>query len=329
MMTIALDAAGGDTFPVPQIEGAKQALAEVPELRIILVGPEDVIQNELQNTEYDPSRLLVQNAPEIVDMHESASVALKTKPNSSIMIGTGLHKKGHADAFVSAGNTGALLAASMFILGKLEGVIRPTIAAPYPTVKGYRLLVDAGANLAVKRPEIYKQFGQMAAVFCEYVMGVENPKIGLINVGEEKEKGSDELKQAYELLSELDNFVGNIEGKDIFNCKSDIFLTDGLLGNVLLKFGESIPDALSVLVKDQIKKQGLTPEQTQLIFSTLRSALAPFYADDVGGVPFLGVNGTTLVGHGSTSATAIKNLVLGATKCLRHSINDKMLNLIQ
>lgn len=329
MMTIALDAAGGDIFPAPQVEGAIQALNAVPELRIILVGPEGIIKSELKNHEYDPERLLIQDAPEIIQMEDSASTALKSKPHSSIMVGTGLHKKGHADAFVSAGNTGALLAAAMFILGKLEGVIRPTIATPFPTVNGFRLLVDAGANIGIKRPEIYKQFGLMAAVYCEFVMGIESPRIGLLNVGEEKEKGSEELKLAYELLSQLPNFVGNIEGKDILPGKADVFLTDGLVGNVLLKFGESIPDTLAYLVKAEVKKSSLSEEQAMLIFATLKKALNLFHADDVGGVPFLGVNGVTLVGHGSSSATAIKNLVLGASKCLRHSINDKMLNLIQ
>jgi glycerol-3-phosphate acyltransferase PlsX len=169
----------------------------------------------------------------------------------------------------------------------------------------------------------------MAAVYSEFVMGISDPKIGLLNVGEEKEKGSDELKQAHELLLTLPNFIGNIEGKDIMPCKADVFLSDGLLGNVLLKFGESLPAALAMLIKAEAQKSGLNDEQSLLMLGILKKALGLFHADDVGGVPFLGVNGITLVGHGASSATAIKNLVIGASKCLRHSVNDKMLNLIQ
>jgi glycerol-3-phosphate acyltransferase PlsX len=262
-------------------------------------------------------------------MEESATSALKSKPNSSIVVGTTLHKKGVANAFVSAGNTGALLAASMFILGKLDGVIRPTIAAPFPTVKGFRLLVDAGANLSIKRAEIYRQFGLMAAIYCQYVLDIADPKIGLLNVGEEKEKGTDELKEAFQLLSQLPNFVGNIEGRDILPCKADVFLTDGLVGNILLKFGESLPDALKILIQKELQEKGFSKEQCMLVLGTLKNALNLFIPDDVGGVPFLGVNGTILVGHGDTSETAIKNLVLGAEKCVNKAINEKILVKIQ
>jgi|AntRauMFilla1563_2_1112583.scaffolds.fasta_scaffold00886_5 glycerol-3-phosphate acyltransferase PlsX len=329
MTTIALDAVGGDVYPLPQINGALAALDASPELSIILVGPKELLEQHLPQRVYDKNRLSIFDASEIIDMEESAASALKNKPNSSIVVGTTLHKKGIANAFVSAGNTGALLAASIFILGKLEGIIRPTIAAQFPTIHGFRLLVDAGANLSIKRPEIYRQFGLMASIYCQYVLDIDNPRIGLLNVGEEKEKGTDELKEAYHLLSELPNFVGNIEGRDILPCKADIFLTDGLVGNILLKFGESLPEALKILVQKEMKEKGFTKEQSILVLDTLKNALNLFIPDDVGGVPFLGVNGTILVGHGDTSETAIKNLVLGAKKCVNKAINEKMLVKIQ
>lgn len=329
MTTIALDATGGDSYPEPQIQGAIQALEENPQLAVVLVGPEEVIKQHLAAHNYPKERLLVVHAPEIIDMDESPTAALKTKQNSSIVVGTGMHKAGKAHAFVSAGNTGALLAAATFILGKLEGVIRPTIATPYPTYKGYRLLVDAGANLEMKRPEMYDQFGKMAAVYAEYVMGIENPRIGLINVGEEEEKGTEVMRNAYKLMRNNPQFVGNIEGRDILPCKADVYVSDGIVGNVLLKFGESVPDALKVLIGQSIKESGLSEEHMNIVLRTLKQALRLFDADDVGGIPFLGVNGVTLVGHGSTSAKAIKNLVLGAARCVEHNLNDKILEAIQ
>jgi glycerol-3-phosphate acyltransferase PlsX len=329
MTTIALDAVGGDVYPQPQINGALAALDASPELSVILVGPKELLEQHLSEKAYDKNRLSIFDASEIIEMEESATSALKSKPNSSIVVGTTLHKKGVANAFVSAGNTGALLAASMFILGKLDGVIRPTIAAPFPTVKGFRLLVDAGANLSIKRAEIYRQFGLMAAIYCQYVLDIADPKIGLLNVGEEKEKGTDELKEAFQLLSQLPNFVGNIEGRDILPCKADVFLTDGLVGNILLKFGESLPDALKILIQKELQEKGFSKEQCMLVLGTLKNALNLFIPDDVGGVPFLGVNGTILVGHGDTSETAIKNLVLGAEKCVNKAINEKILVKIQ
>lgn len=329
MKNIALDAAGGDLFPKPQVLGALKAINERDDITVLLVGPKAQIQAELEPHEYDQARIKVVDAPDIIDMDESASHALKSKPNSSIVVGTGLHKKGAADAFVSAGNTGAMLAASMFILGKLDGVIRPTIATPFPTYNGFRLLVDAGANIEVNRPEVYVQFGKMAAVYSEYVMGINAPRIGLINVGEEEEKGTQVLRDAHKLFKNDPSFVGNIEGRDILPCKADVFVSDGFVGNVLLKFGESVPDALAHIVMAEIKKLGLDQEQTKLILGTLKKALHLFDPEDVGGVPFMGVNGVTLVGHGSSSERAICNLILGAAKCVDHNLNEKMLERLQ
>ncbi len=322
-MVIAVDAAGGDFYPQSPVKGAVQAAEKMPDLNLILVGPEDIIEDELSNYDYDSKRIKIQHAPEIIGMNESPAQAVKTKQNSSIVSGLGMHKIGKCDAFVSAGNTGALLAASTFLLGKLEGVTRPTIAAIYPTIKGLRLMMDVGANLEV-RSEMYVQFAQMGSIYAYEIMGVEDPKVGLLNVGEEKSKGTEDLKEAYEALSKLPNFAGNIEGRDIFNAKADIFLCDGLIGNILLKFGESIPEALETFFKKGIKKLDLGTEEGKIVRQVLKSSLEEFNPDRIGGVPFLGVDGLSMVGHGSSRPRAMKNMILSAAKCLKHNINEKI-----
>lgn len=322
-MVIAVDAAGGDHYPESPVKGALQAVEESSDLTVILVGPEADVNDELSKHDYDEKRIIVEDAPEVIGMDESPAQAVKTKQNSSIVKGLGIHKAGKCNAFVSAGNTGALLAASTFLLGKLEGVSRPTIAAIYPTIQGPRLMIDVGANLEVK-PEMFVEFAAMGRIYAKEIMDVQDPQVGLLNVGEEEEKGTDNLKAAHKELSALPNFVGNIEGRDIFPAKADIFLCDGLVGNLLLKFGESIPDALEVFVKKGIQKLQLGKEEAQVVKKVLKASLAEFDPEKVGGVPFLGVDGVSMVGHGSSSPLAIKNMILNAAKCVDHNINSKI-----
>lgn len=322
-MIVAVDAAGGDYFPKNPIEGALLALKEDPSLQIILIGPEDIINRELEKHSYDAQRLSVQYAAEIITMEDSPTAAVKTKRNSSISVGINLHKEGKCDAFVSAGNTGALLAASTFILGKLPGVLRPTIASYFPTLKGFRLLVDAGANLELK-PEHAVQFAKMGQIYCQHVMGVELPKVGLMNVGEEDEKGTDELKEIHKALRQLDGFIGNVEGRDVFPAKADVFVTDGVVGNILLKFGESIPAALKEMVKGSAKKGWIAKLSLLAAQKVLRASLSPFNYENVGGIPFLGVNGVSIVGHGGSSALAIKNMIKRAISCVESDVNGKI-----
>lgn len=324
MIKIGVDAVGGDLFPEAQLKGSLLALEQDPEIEITLFGPEEILSSHLENiTDISSGRLRFIHAPQIVGMDESASVALKTKPNSSIATALSYQKEGKSDAFVSAGNTGALLAASMFILGKLEGVSRPTIGSVYPTLSGFRLLVDAGANLEL-RPEHYVQFARMGVIYTREMMGIKNPKVGLLNVGEESEKGTEELKEAFKALSELDFFAGNIEGRDIFPAKADVFLCDGYLGNVLLKFGESIPEAISIMIAKTMKEKQMSPSEQQSFISLLKESLQAFNYEHVGGVPFLGVNGVSMVGHGGSSSLAIKNMILNAAKFVRLDLNQKI-----
>lgn len=322
-MIIAVDAAGGDHYPESPVKGAIEATKELSELNIILIGPEDVVQAELDKYEYDTGRINIHNASQIIGMDEAPAQAVKTKRDSSIVSGIGLLKKKGCQAFVSAGNTGALLAASTFLLGKLKGVIRPTIAATYPTLRGFRLLLDVGANLEM-RPEMYRQFARMGTIYMQEIMNLDSPRVGLLNVGEEEEKGTEELKEAFKVLRDLPGFIGNVEGRDIFTAEADIYLCNGLVGNLLLKFGESIPDAVTQFLKLGIKELQLNQEQAQLVVKVLKTSLANFNPDNVGGVPFLGVNGVSMVGHGSSTPLAIKNMILNAVKCVEHNINDKI-----
>jgi glycerol-3-phosphate acyltransferase PlsX len=322
-MVIAVDAVGGDHYPENPVEGGVQALEEIPELELLFVGPESLIKNELSKHEYDSARVDILDAPEIISMQDSASAVLKDKKNSSITVGLQSHKAGDCHGFVSAGHTGALLTASTVFLGKIEGVYRPTIAAIFPTINGVRILIDAGANLTLKE-EMYYQFAVMGKIFTEEILKVENPKIGLLNVGEESEKGTDLLKSAYIKLKELDNFIGNIEGKDILNAKADVFLTDGFTGNILLKFGESIPAVMQKMVKEQLELISADAELQQQVFKILTKAMHTFDYEQIGGVPFLGVNGVSFVGHGNSSVLAIKNMIISAVQCVDHEVNNKI-----
>ena len=323
-MIIAVDAAGGDHYPKNPILGALEAVKEFDNLTVLLVGPEKLVQSELSQHHHEQSRIQILDAPQVVDMTDSASLALKQKPNSSIAKGITLHKKGHCHGFVSAGNTGVLLAASMFILGKLEGISRPTIATYYPSLEGFRLIIDAGANLDIK-PEMALQFALMGQVYAKEIMGIEQPRVGLLNVGEEEGKGTELLKEIYEILKQLPSFIGNVEGRDILVPKADIYITDGFMGNVVLKLGESLPGILKSLVGQKIKQYSSTPEMLHFVQQVFSEALAPFDYERVGGLPFLGVNGTSIVGHGGSSPTAIKNMIKVAMDCVEHSINDKII----
>jgi len=326
-MKIVVDATGGDHYPEVPVLGSLLAIDEDPNLQIILAGPRKIIQDELaKRQDVNPEardRISILEAPEIIGMNESPAHAVKSKRRSSINLGINQIASGEADAFVSAGNTGALLASSTFFLGKLEGISRPTIAAYFPTLRGRRLVMDAGATLDVK-PETYLQFAHMGSVYLEQIMQVQNPKIGLLNVGEEAEKGTQVQKKAFEKLSELNTFVGNIEGKDIMTGKADLYLCDGFVGNVLLKFGESFPPVLFELLKRTMANMKLEKNQQGLIKKVLSETLTEFDPEAVGGVPFLGVKGISMVGHGSSSAEAIKNMIHKAAECIINDINGKI-----
>ncbi len=302
--------------------GAVQALQQAgDDLHVVLVGPEVQIRAALAEHDTQGLVLDVLDAPEVIGMAESPTAAVKTKPRSSIHIGLGAHKQGEVDAFASAGNTGAVMAASLFILGRLPGVSRPALPGYFPTTKSYSIVIDVGANVDSK-PEHLVQFAQMGQVYAEGVMQRENATVGLLNVGEEPGKGNEAAKAAYELLVGLDglNFIGNMEGRDIMHHAADVVVCDGFVGNIALKLGESLRTVLPELIRAEVKAQGLGPDEIGLIQRVFGNVTKPFSYEERGGVPLLGVDGTVLIGHGGSNARAISAMIHRAADDARHDV---------
>lgn len=324
---VALDAVGGDHAPSVVVEGALRALREAPgRLQVQLFGPEALVRDALAAAGgTDHPDVTVVDAPDVVGMEESPAAALKTKPRSSISLGVAAVRDGAADAFASAGNTGACMAAGLFVLGRLPGVLRPALPGVLPSVNGSCLVVDVGANVDC-RPEHLVQFAHMGAVYAEYAMGRTNPSIALLSVGEEETKGNEATKEAHERLRGAEglNFVGNLEGRDILRHGADVFICDGFVGNIVLKLAESVASVLPQLIKQEIGRQGLSQEQAGTIAGVLRGTMAPFNPENVGGTPLLGVAGPLFIGHGDSSARAIEQMLYRAAEFVEGRLTERI-----
>lgn len=332
MLRFAVDAMGGDNAPQCVVDGVLQALKEAENrFEILLIGQEDKVKPLLDGQDTTNLNLTFMHAPEVVTMHDVPAIAVKTKQESSLVQGLKICKAGGADAFVSAGNTGAQMAASLFVLGRLPGVLRPTIAAYFPRIQeGLTNVVDVGANVDCK-PEHLVQFAEMLTIYQRDAANIEKPLTGLLNIGEEENKGSELLKQTYKQLQEADskkkiNFIGNIEGNDILREKATIVVCDGLVGNTMLKFGESIPRFLASIFKPSIQQLvdsgKLDPEAAAITSKAFMDMFQPFDVEKFGGVPFLGVDGISIVGHGRSSARAIKNMIYMAEHMIEKKVNQ-------
>ncbi len=295
-MRIALDAMGTDNAPASEVGGAVAAVEGNPELEVLLVGDQMAIDRHLDSaTRRD--RISVVHTKQRIESADSPVSALRRNPRSSIRVGLELQQSGDVDGFVSAGSTGAVMAASMMILRALPGVDRPALAAPFPTTEGTTLVVDVGANLQCK-PRHLVQFARLATIYMQDVEGVPRPRVGLLNVGAEEVKGPGVLKVTHRLLSASDlQFVGNIEGRDIVHGACDVLVCDGLSGNVLLKFYESLAHFLFERFRDHAG--------SDLLGTALQDHFREFDYAEYGGVPLLGVNGVSIVCHGRSSAKAI------------------------
>jgi glycerol-3-phosphate acyltransferase PlsX len=313
---IAVDAMGGDEAPEAVVQGVVQALRHSEEeVSVLLVGPEDQLHDVLDAHPDAPTEALrIVDAPEVIGMGEAPSTAVKQKTNSSIHRGLAAHHDGHADAFVSAGNTGAIMGASMFILQRIPGVERPSIAGFFPTLKGSSVVLDIGSNVDCK-PTHLVQFARMGTVYARQILNNDNPSIGLLNIGEEPGKGNEQVKQAYELLRNADdlNFAGNVEGSDLLFYAADIIICDGFVGNALLKFGESMTTVLSEMTEQEMDRQNLAPGERELVAGVLGEVRKGFDPEAQGGAPLLGVNGNVLIGHGSSTPDTIAQLIHSAT----------------
>ncbi|MDX1739757.1 MAG: phosphate acyltransferase PlsX, partial [Rhodothermales bacterium] len=318
---VAVDGMGGDHAPDVVVEGAVRAAARRDDMRILLVGQTDVLSARLEALGAEDTRIDVIEAPEVIGMAESPSTAVKRKTSSSIHVGLSLHRAGDADSFVSAGNTGAVMAASLFILGRLPGVSRPAILSPYPTLKGHCGVVDVGANVDC-RPDHLVQFGAMAAVYVQRIWDRQNPTVGLLNIGEEPSKGNELSKEAYALMQQDGrlNFVGNVEGREIMLHAADVIVCDGFVGNIILKLGESIASVVPQLVAQEMQRQALPPESQKMIAGVLRGVGQSFDYEEYGGTPLLGIAGNVLIGHGGSSARAVENMIIAGAEVARRNV---------
>ncbi len=318
-MKIALDAMGGDYAPAAPVQGAMDAIQESNgDFEIILLGDESAIRNHLPHSV--PDRLTTSHTTEIVTMHDLGSKVFKTKPDSSMVRGIQLVKEGTADAFISAGHTGAIMATSLFLLGRSEGVKRPALGAYIPNHTGGKIICDVGANPEAK-PQHMLQFAIMASLYLDHIEGIKNPKIGLINIGEEPNKGSELYVETHALLNkELHNFVGNVEGRHIFDTEADVLVCDGFVGNTLLKFAEGWISTFGNLIKAKISEKISYKIGAAFFKPALEDIRSQYDYEEHGGSPLLGVNGISIVAHGSSEAKAIKNSVLMAGKCVRKNL---------
>ena len=325
-MRVAIDAMGGDYAPEAIIHGGVEAVrAGKGDYEVVLVGDEEVIHPYLsRHFGIKDLPISVHHASQRIEMGESPVAAMKKKPDASIIVAMKIHKKGEADAVVSAGHTGAVMASAFFSLGRIRGVKRPAIGSLIPTGHGVTFLVDVGANLECKAHHLL-QFGIMGEIYMKNVYYIRNPKVGLLNIGEEKSKGSDVSREVYTLLSESSlNFVGNIEGRDIMSGAVDVVICDGFVGNVLLKFAESFNGAYSKTLKRKVGKKIFSNLGTFLLKPTFDRLRRIYDYEEYGGAPLLGINGTCIICHGSSTPKAIKNAVHEAIMMIKKGVNEKI-----
>jgi len=321
---IIVDAMGGDYAPQNAVVGAIEASMENPGFDLFLVGKEKEILRVItdRNLSFDNSRII--NAEEIIDMGDSPTEAIKKKPNSSIVLGARYVKEKKAHAFVSAGNTGAMMAASTLIMGRIPNVGRPTIGAEIPNVHGTCFLFDVGAGKDAKPNHLF-EYAVMGTIYARDLGGVANPQVGILSMGEEESKGNEITTAAFKLLKQSKlNFIGNVEGRDILTGKVDVVVCDGFIGNILLKFGESVPKLLKHLLKKTAEKNFIDKIKIGLFKGTLKRALKDLDYQEHGGVPLLGVNGISIIGHGSSTPKAIKNMVFRAYDMHKKNLNQKI-----
>ncbi len=317
-VTIAVDALGGDHAPDVVLEGVQQALAADADLTVILCGPDEVVTPFAAAQE----RCVAQPTTEFITMGEHPAQAVRKKKDSSIVVGCRLVKEGAAQGFFSAGSTGACLAAATLVMGRAKGIARPALATVIPSPVRPVVMCDVGANADCK-PEYLVQFGRMGSVYAQKMLGIENPRAALLNIGEEEEKGSQFAQEAHKLMREkLPNFAGNAEGGDVLAATFDVYVCDGFTGNVCLKTIEGTSKVLFKTLKNIMMKSVATKLGALALKGGLSDLKQQVSADTYGGAPLLGVNGACIVGHGSSNPTAIKNGVLTSAKLVRERVSE-------
>ncbi len=314
---------GGDYAPQAVVEGVTLAVKEL-DVEIALVGPKDVVQSELNRCGCPEDKVEIIHASEVVAMDEPAITPLRKKKNSSISVGINLLKESGYDAFISAGNTGAVVAASTINLGMLEGVERPAIGLVIPNLKKLSFLIDVGANAEAK-PEHLLQSALMAKIYAREVLGIESPTIGLLNIGEEAGKGGNLAKEAYKLMEgRIKNFIGNVEANEVYTGKSHCIVCDGFVGNIVLKVSEGFVESAGKLVKREIKKSPIAMLGAFLMKIGMGDIRKLVDYSEYGGAPLLGVNGVVMISHGRSSPKAIKNAIRATKREIEHNILAEM-----
>ena len=326
---VALDAMGGDNAPGEIIKGAVEALNERDNLIVYAVGRQDVINKELSKYSYDKKRLEVVDAAEIIDTAEPPVMAIRKKKDSSIVKALNMVKDNTCDAFVSAGSSGAILVGGQVIVGRIKGVERPPLAPLIPTQDGVALLIDCGANMDA-RPSFLVQFAKMGSIYMKYIMGIENPRVGIVNVGAEEEKGNALVKETFPLLKNCPdiNFIGSIEARDIPLGGADVIVCDAFVGNAILKTLEGVGKMMIHAVKESLTSNLKTKIGALLIKSSLKETMKKFDVSEYGGAPLLGLNGLVVKTHGSSKAGEIKNTLIQCITFKEQNINDKIKEII-
>jgi glycerol-3-phosphate acyltransferase PlsX len=322
---VAVDAMGGDNAPVEIVKGAVEAVNDSSKVKVYLVGPEDVVKKELANYTYNKEQIEVVNATEIIEMAESPVMAIRKKKDSSLVRALNLVKDGICDAFVSAGSTGATLVGGQVIVGRIKGVERPPLAPLIPTATGVSLLIDCGANVDA-RPSHLVQFAKMGSVYMEYVMGVHNPKVGIVNIGAEEEKGNALVKETFPLLKNCPdiNFVGSVEARDIPSGAVDVVVCEAFVGNVILKMYEGVGLTLIKKVKEGMMTSLRSKIGGLLVKPALKETMKAFNVEQYGGAPLLGLKGLVVKTHGSSKANEIRNSILQCITFTEQKINEKI-----
>lgn len=324
-VNVAVDAMGGDNAPKEIIKGAIEAINENKKVRIYLVGKEDSMKKELAGYTYDDNQLVLVHAEEIIETAEPPVMAIRKKKDSSLVKALNLVKDGTCDAFVSAGSTGATLVGGQVIVGRIKGVERPPLAPLIPTEKGCSLLVDCGANVDA-RPSHLVQFAKMGSIYMENVMGVKNPKVAIVNIGAEEEKGNALVKETFPLLMNCPdiNFIGSIEARDIPSGMADVIVCEAFVGNVILKMYEGVGMTLIKKVKSGMMTSLRSKIGALLVKPALKQTLKAFDLEQYGGAPLLGLNGLVVKTHGSSKATEIKNSIVQCITFKEQGINEKI-----
>ncbi len=324
-VNVALDAMGGDNAPDEMIRGAIDAVNKAPDIHVCLVGQEEKINAFLSSCSYNSEQISVVNATEVIETGEHPVNAIRKKKDSSIVKALGLVKSGEADAFVSAGNSGAILVGGQTIVGRIKGVERPPFAPLIPTAAGVSLLLDSGANVDARSSHLV-QWARMGSIYMENVMGVKNPRVAIVNVGVEEEKGNALVKETFPLLKECPdiNFIGSIEAREIPNGGADVIVCDAFVGNVILKLYEGVGSVLIKSVKKGLMSSLKSKIGALLIKDALKSTLKSFDASEYGGAPMLGLKGLVVKTHGNAKAKEVTTSILQCRKFKEQAINDKM-----